>query len=132
MKALIAIAVLAGAAWVSAAAAQPPRPVMIQSNPNVDSCPDTGEVRGLNPHGQNYLSVRVAPGTRARERDRLRSGQEVTICDDAGNGQWLGVVYTRNPSQDCLGAPSVRPGRPYVGPCRWGWVSRRYVTIVSQ
>ena len=93
MKALIAIAILtAGGAWASAAAAQPSRPVLIQANSNLDSCPSTGEVRGLNPRGDNYLSVRAAPSARARERDRLRAGQEVMICDDVGNGQWWGVA----------------------------------------
>jgi hypothetical protein len=104
---------------------------LIQSDPNLDSCPSSGEVRGLNPHGQNYLSVRAAPDARARETDRLRSGQEVLLCDGAGNGQWLGVVYTRNPRQDCNIIASVGHRRPYPGPCRSGWVSRRYITIVA-
>jgi hypothetical protein len=129
MKYVIAFAVLAAA--TTAAAVAQPRPVRIQSNPDLDSCPSSGEVRGLNPHGQNYLSVRAAPGARARETDRLRSGQEVLICDGAGNGQWLGVVYTRNPRQDCRITPSVGHPRPYPGPCRSGWVSRRYITIVA-
>lgn len=131
MKAMMTIAVLAGAAWASAAAAQPSRPVLIQSDPNLDSCPSTGEVRGLNPRGDNYLSVRAAPGARARETDRLRPGQEVLICDDVGNGQWRGVVYTRNPRQDCRITASVGRRRPYPGPCRSGWVSGRYIAIVA-
>jgi hypothetical protein len=131
MKALLTITIIATAAMATAAVAQPRRPVTIRSDPNLDACLDTGEVRGLNPHGQNYLSVRAAPGVRAREMDRLRSGQEVVICDDAGNGQWWGVVYTRNPHQDCRITRSVGQRRPYPGPCRSGWVSRRYIVSVA-
>jgi hypothetical protein len=130
MKYVLALALFAVAA-ASAAAAQRPRPVVIRGDPNLDSCPQGGEVRGLNPRGHNYLSVRAGPHVRARELDRLRAGQEVVICDGVGNGQWWGVIYSRNPSQDCnLGAIVGRPW-PYRGPCRSGWVAGRYVRITG-
>ena len=129
MKYVIAFAVLA-AATASAAVAQP-RPVRIGMDGLADACTGVGRVVGLNPRGQNYLSVRAAPRTSAAERDRLRFGQNLHICDRSADGRWLGVVYTRNPRQNCNVATPVSSPRPYPGPCRSGWVSSRYVADIA-
>lgn len=129
MKTMIAIASLAAAA--SAASAQRPRPVMVGGGgSNVDVCPASGEVRGLNPRGDNFLSVRAAPNLRAREVGRLRSGEEVIVCDNTGDKKWWGVISVRRPGQDCGLVPASRP-RPYAGPCRSGWVSARYLKVIG-
>lgn len=126
MKYAIGFVVLAAAA--TAAAAPAPRPVLIGTDgAGADACTGVGRVVGLNRRGDNYLSVRAAPGTAAQERDRLRFGQNLHVCDRNSDGRWLGVVYTRDPRQNCnLAAPVASP-RPYPGPCRSGWVSARYV-----
>ena len=126
MKFAIAFAVLAAAA---AAAIAAPRPVLVGADPKLGTCPNIGEVHGLNSRRDNYLSVRAGPGVRERELDRLRSGTLVLICDDAGNGAWLGVVYNRRGNEDCLIGQTDMRRRPYRGPCRSGWVSGRYVRV---
>lgn len=128
MKYVIAFAVLA-AVGAGAAAAQ--RPVRIGMDRLADACTGVGRVVGLNPRGQNYLSVRGAPRTTAVERDRLRSGQNLHICDRSADGRWLGVVYTRNPHQNCNVSSPVASPRPYPGPCRSGWVAARYIADIA-
>lgn len=124
MKYPVAFAVLAAAAATAALAA--PRAVTVAYDPDIGACPDNGRVHGVASRRDNYLSVRAGPGVRERELDRLRNGTLVLICDDAGNG-WLGVVYNRSGNQDCLIGQTDTQRRPYRGPCRSGWVSRRYI-----
>lgn len=132
MKALLTIAILAGAATATAAAAQPSRAVRIGiSSQEADACGGSGEVSGLNPRGDNYLSVRAAPNARARELGRLRPGQMIRLCERAGGGAWWGIIYSRTEDQDC-GLDGVRRPRLYAGPCRSGWVSARYVTALGE
>jgi hypothetical protein len=99
---------------------------------DLDACLSVGQVSGLDPQGDNFLAVRAAPRPGAPERDRLGPGREIWICDDAG--VWLGVVYGGNPAEgpgDCgVGTPSATV-RPYPGPCRWGWVGSRFVTVIA-
>ncbi|HYI49555.1 MAG TPA: hypothetical protein VEX35_13940 [Allosphingosinicella sp.] len=131
MKALVAIAVLAAAAAASGAGAQP-LPVRIGlEGPDMDACGSLGEVRGLNRRGQNYLSVRAGPRAHLPERDRLRTGRQVFVCQTSRDGEWLGVVYGRTPGQQCNVGSPVRSPRPYSGRCRSGWVNSRYITIVA-
>ncbi|MEA3014525.1 MAG: hypothetical protein QOD42_3070 [Sphingomonadales bacterium] len=128
MKYVIAFAVLAAATTAIAAAA--PRPVLIgRDGPEADACGVIGTVTGLNPHGNNYLSVRASPNTRAAERDRLRTGQRLYVCSTSADENWLGVVYRHGPLGNCGVTAPVQHPRPYGGPCRWGWVSSRYVDV---
>jgi hypothetical protein len=126
MKALVAIAILGATA--TAAAAQ--SPVLIgRDGPEADACAVIGTVTGLNRRGDNYLSVRASPSVRAAERDRLRRGQQLYVCSASADENWLGVVYRRGALGDCGVTSPVRRPRPYGGPCRWGWVSSRYVDV---
>jgi hypothetical protein len=130
MKALLTIAIIASAAMASAAAAQPSRAVRIGiSSDEADACGGSGEVSGLNPRGDNFLSVRAAPSARARELGRLRPGQVIRICERAG--AWWGIIYGRTEDQDC-GLNAVRRPRAYAGPCRSGWVAARYVRPLGE
>ena len=99
---------------------------------DLDACLSVGEVTGLNPRGDNYLTVRAEPRTGALEKDRLGPGREIWLCDEAG--EWHGVVYGDDPAEgpgDCgVGTPAASV-QPYAGPCRWGWVHSRYVTVIA-
>jgi Caspase domain/Bacterial SH3 domain len=59
--------------------------------PTPDSCGKFGKVRGLDPNGDNFLSVRTGPGTGFEEIDRIYSGNGVSICSQ--QGKWLRVKY---------------------------------------
>jgi len=104
-------------------------PVMAGGNAVESACSLRGEVVGLDPYGDGFLSVRSGPGGRQfLETDRVFNGQSVAICEQRGS--WLGVVYGA-PGLNCeLDAPrSIR--QPYTGPCRSGWVYSRYVHITG-
>jgi len=73
-------------------------------------CTDTGTVVGLNPRGDNFLSVRLRPNGPAgpgQEVDQLFTNDRVCIVGN--QGRWLNVRYLRN-------------GRAFSG-----WVFDRYI-----
>ena len=96
---------------------------------NVPACHVEGTVGGLDPRGDNFLSVRSGPGGKGYgEIDRLHTGDKVIICEE--RGPWLAVVYFGQPVRDLSDTCDViinRPRQPYRGPCRSGWVHSRYV-----
>lgn len=105
-------------------------PVVLGGNNKFDACNSVGQIVGLDPNGDGFLSVRSGPGGRPyREIDRLYNGQQVSVCGEQGS--WFSVVYPRRLSQDCnVGTPwPVR--QPYTGPCAFGWVHQRYVRVIA-
>lgn len=112
-----------------AALAQDGAPVMVGGEPSLDACGIYGAVSGLDPQGDNYLSVRLGPGTRYQRIDRLGPDQKLWICDQ--NGNWLGVVYTKDGALDCGVAKPQAMRAPYDGPCKVGWVYKTYVTPLA-
>jgi hypothetical protein len=128
----IALNVLIGwLGFTSALAQQPARidaPIVIGGNADFDACGSTGQVVGLNPRGDGFLSVQSGPGGRPyREIDRVFNGNQVYICGEVG--PWLAVVYPAG--RDCgVGTPwPIR--QPYTGPCRYGWIHSRYVRVIA-
>jgi hypothetical protein len=120
---------------IAAQAPHPPRPavpVMVGGDADYDACGAVLKVTGLNPRGQNYLSLRSAPSPRGRDLARLRPGQMVWDCDKSRDGTWIGVVYSPpGKDLDCgVGTPIARP-RPYRGPCASGWVSGKFLELVA-
>ncbi|MDJ0642531.1 MAG: hypothetical protein QNJ15_06925 [Erythrobacter sp.] len=102
-----------------------------QGGSEYDACGSVGQVHGLDEGGDAFLSVRIAPGTAARERDRIRNGNRLFLCDQSGD--WYGVVYQKagDALQDCgTGTPSAYVGA-YRGPCRYGWVHKYYVEFLA-
>ncbi|MEL6529917.1 MAG: integron [Pseudomonadota bacterium] len=102
-----------------------------QDGADLDACAGVGQVRGLDPGGDNFLSVRIAPGTDARERDRIQNGNRLFLCDQAGD--WYGIVYQKagDTLTECgTGTPSAYQGA-YRGPCRYGWVHKYFVELLS-
>jgi hypothetical protein len=104
-------------------------PLMLGGDPDMDACQSVGQIVGLNPNGDGFLSVRSGPGGQPyREIDRLYNGNQVHVCGE--RGPWLMIVYPFG-GRDC-GVASPWPAREaYTGPCRHGWVHQRYVRIVT-
>ncbi|MFD1950441.1 hypothetical protein ACFSGX_06635 [Sphingomonas arantia] len=118
-------------AAVQPAAAAPAVAVRIGGDAELDACPSLGAVVGLDPKGDNFLSVRSGPGgTPYRETDRIGTGRRVAICAD--RGAWLGIVYPQGdgPVNCGVATPVPRPSA-YRGPCRSGWVHRRHVRVIA-
>jgi hypothetical protein len=124
---LLVVALLA-----AAPPARPEKPVMVGGIADLDACLSNGQVTGLNPRGDNFLSVRSRPATNARELGRLRSGQIVWACDETADGSWTGIIFAPPGSGiDCgVGTPWPRHA-PYRGPCASGWVSSRWLKIIA-
>jgi Caspase domain/Bacterial SH3 domain len=59
--------------------------------PVADACSGKGRVRGLDPNGDNFLSVRTGPGTHFNEIARIYTGDRVTICGTSG--RWLKIRF---------------------------------------
>jgi hypothetical protein len=127
IAAALVVALLAGAG-----PAGPSRPVMVGGTADYDACPSTFTVTGLNPRGDNFLSLRSAPSADARELARLKPGQVVWACDETGDGNWTGVLVSPDHDNvDCgVGTPIARR-QPYRGPCKAGWAASRYLTSLA-
>jgi len=109
-----------------------PRPVQIGfDGPRFDACAGYGEVKPLNPAGDNYLAVRAAPSINADEIDRLTSGTGLSMCQQVGD--WIGVVYAPDQEEpvQCGTSSPVSSKREYEGPCKSGWVNENYITLVA-
>ena len=108
-----------------------PKPIRVGlSGPNLDSCASYGEVYDLESGGETYLSVRDAPSTQVKERDRLDPGQGVHICSE--DGDWFGVVYDKgDEGKDCQVDETLDTPRNYTGPCAQGWVEAKYVNVTA-
>jgi len=93
-------------------------------------CP-SGIVIGLDPNGDNFLSVRSGPGGQPyHEIDRLFSSNAVHVC--GRKASWLAVVYSpARKTQDSCDIASKGTPRPYDGPCRSGWVHSRYIKMTA-
>lgn len=101
---------------------------------------------GLREGGDGYVSVRAAPSTKAAELDRLTASRWIialtpaTTWDDV---RFIGVIYPADgndattPSlfEACAFSeipPTTPPfDRTYIGPCRTGWVHKRFVKILT-
>ena len=107
-------------------------PIVIGGAVSAAACPGGGDVVGLDPQGDNFLSVRSGPGGREyRELDKIHSGQHVKLCDM--DGPWFGIVYDPEWFSgfcDVDRAWTVR--QTYSGPCRQGWVYSRYVDATAR
>lgn len=101
-------------------------PVLVGGDPDLDACSSVGKIVGLDPNGDNFLSVRSGPGSKYDELDRLHTGDLVYLCDE--HGAWQGVVY---PAEGCGVTTSVPNQQPYTGPCRSGWIFGKYVVVVA-
>ena len=109
--------------------AQAQTPVQIGHEAGHDACGGYGVVKGLNPNGDGFLAVRSGPGSRNAMIDKIHNGQKIWFCDQ--QGAWVGIVYSRNRQTDCQVSSPVASRRPYSGPCRSGWVFRKYVRMLA-
>jgi len=117
------------------AAASLRRPVRVGTGgPHADACRGIGSVANL--PANDTLSVREGPTAKAKRIDKLEDDAPVYICDENGDGSWIGIVYQANgylPTDDrCRTEENVGSVRPYEGPCLTGWVSAKYLTPREQ
>lgn len=111
------------------ASAEETVPVMVGGEATLDACGTLGAVTGLDPQGDNTLTVRNGPGTRYAAIDFLPPDRKVWICDQTG--EWFAVVYAADGQTECNVSSPQAERAVYDGPCSAGWVSGRYVTILA-
>jgi hypothetical protein len=108
-------------------------PILLGGSEDVDACEGGGVIVGLNPRGDGFLSVRSGPAGRYSELDRLYNGNIVHIC--GYRGAWMAVIYPADGTP--ANGTNCGTGRPwptrqvYTGPCKYGWVSSRYVKGIA-
>lgn len=105
--------------------------ILGQDGIDLDACGGYGEVYRLKRGGDGYLSVRIAPGSRSKERDRIANGNQLWLCDKSG--EWYGVVYQKpgDPELDCGVSSPIGFISAYRGPCRFGWVHESFVNFLA-
>lgn len=103
----------------------PRQPVQVGGARDQDACPALARVGGRGLSGIHPLAVRAAPDRDAPQLDRLGTDAEVHMCDSAGGGAWIGIVYaeTGRASARCGVSTPIARRRSYAGPCRSGWVA---------
>ncbi len=98
------------------------------------------EVSGLKGGKGSFLSLRAGPAPSLKEIARLDQGQ-LMIPIMQGDPEWLGVIVAppgaREPEAiaaacrlDEASAAALPEQSPYRGPCRSGWVARRWAKMV--
>jgi len=102
--------------------------VMVGGDPDNDACGSIAEVRGLDPKGDDLLSVRKGPGRQYEESDRLHNGQQVYSCGERGD--WVGIVYGKDLSV-CNVAGVIPKAQAYRGPCHPGWVHKKWLAVIA-
>ncbi len=107
-------------------------PIVIGGSVSTAACPGGGDVVGLDPQGDDFLSVRSGPGGRDySEVDRIHIGQHLKICDMSG--PWFAVVYDPGgPTGSCDVDRPWAVRQAYAGRCRQGWVYSRYVDVTAR
>jgi hypothetical protein len=129
---LLGAAALIGMTGISSAQ-RPSVPVFIESEDGTGPC-SGGVVVDLDPHGDGFLAVKAGPGLNYARIDKLyHNGAQVWICSERGD--WWGIVYDWSGkwAEKCNVSESIAwPKRmPYTGPCRSGWVHKRWVKGVA-
>ena len=102
-------------------------------------------VAGLKKNGDGFVSVRSAPDPKAAERDRLTTGRHVYAinpADDWKKATFLAVIYLDDPQAgseefekkcgvDNPPKPDAPRRRNYTGPCKSGWVHKRFLQVLA-
>tara|TARA_B110001454_G_scaffold122548_1_gene114389 strand:- start:4712 stop:5110 length:399 start_codon:yes stop_codon:yes gene_type:complete len=109
--------------------AQAKVPVKYGVDENVDACSTLGHVEHLSSGPDGFLAVKDAPNIKALRIDKIFNGQKLWICDESKDGKWLGVVYTSDAKLNCGVSSPIETRKKYPGPCKSGWVSKKYVTV---
>lgn len=106
-------------------------PVIVGGDNNLDACPSLGVVSGLKSEGNGFLAVRSGANFKYALIDKLLEGQKVFICNVSTDGNWFGVVYSRENIDDCGVSTPVTPAQPYKGKCKSGWVDAHSIKVLA-
>ncbi|MBL8588894.1 MAG: hypothetical protein JNK46_10235 [Methylobacteriaceae bacterium] len=128
-----------------AAPAGKPQPIVLRKSVVgglniIENSATLATVFGLKGGKGSFLSVRVGPDAGLREIERLTEGRMmIPIAQD--NPEWFGVVYAPAGLEtveaiaaacriDEAAAATLPEQSVYRGPCKSGWVNRRWVKLL--
>lgn len=97
----------------------------------LDACSSFAQVDHLSKGPNGFLAVKDAPNINSGRTDKIFNGQKLWICEESKDGKWVGVVYSSDEKQNCGVSSPVEKKKPYDGPCKSGWVSKKYVTLLA-
>lgn len=139
---ILTVALLAGKPCF--AGEMTPKPVVVKSivldGQKIAPGGAVAEIIGLRKDGDGFLSVRAAPSIKAAEIDRLDQGARVILAtpDDWDAATFVGIIYAPAvrddvPLMETCQIPEAPPyfDGPYTGPCRSGWVAKRFVQVLA-
>lgn len=106
-----------------------PEPVTYGGDDVVDACSSFGHVHNLSNTADGFLAVKEAPQIKSKRVDKIYNKQNVWVCSESKDGQWFGIVYTKDSKIDCQVTKPVKTKTTYTGPCKSGWVSSKWITI---
>ncbi len=86
-------------------------------------------MRGLKADGDGFLAVRNGPGAAYATTDKLFEGREVLMCDQ--RGEWIAVVYSDSSLGRCGVTAPIARRQAYRGPCKSGWVHRKWIVLMA-
>ena len=92
------------------------------------SCLYLFTTRGIDKHGDGFIAIRSGPGSKYSIKNKfVKNGKQVVGCDSVGN--WIGIIYAdKDTWQGCgLDSDSSEKTHPYRGPCKTGWVYKKYL-----
>lgn len=107
------------------------RPVNYGADPEMDACGSLAEVYNLSDGPDGFLAVKEGPNLKATRLDKILKGQKLWVCEVSQNGQWFGIVYPSTPTQECGVTSAIPKKKAYTGPCKSGWVSKKYINIIA-
>ncbi len=132
------------AASSSLAQGMAPEPVVVKSivldGKKIAPGGAVAEIFGLRKGGDGFVSVRSAPSTKAAELGRLVQGERVigVLQKDWSSASFVGIIYLPDahvdtPLMEACRLPEAPPyfDGTYTGPCRSGWVARRFVRVLA-
>lgn len=96
-----------------------------------DACSTAAQVVNLSNGPDGFLAVKDSPNIKAKRIDKILNGQSLWICEDSADGLWFGIVYTSKENLDCAVSSSIKERKAYKGPCKSGWVSKKYVKVLA-
>ncbi len=108
------------------------RPVMLQADGDgLDPCVYAViyDEAASSPDGGGGVMVFPGDSTDLDYVDVLLHGDNVWMCEVSDD--FAGVVYPEYPGQDCEVSVPQAADRPYLGPCKWGWVKSQWVEVIA-
>ncbi len=109
-----------------------PVPVPLVQSTEIDACPSLLQVSGLNPRGDGFLALRSGPGASYPIVAKLPEGAPLLLCGHSDQAPWVPVIWpdTDDVSRCGVSSPQTQNAH-YQGPCRAGWVHRRWLRLVA-